>query len=81
MPLKKHRQMLKMYHDCFTGYDAVEWLHQLLKKNQNFGPHVRLHCLFEKSFVFCSLFKINPKFLVMYIIFFSKRTNYKALNV
>ncbi|CAK8673907.1 unnamed protein product [Clavelina lepadiformis] len=40
MPTKKHRHLLKTYVDCFIASDAVEWLHALLKANENFGPNV-----------------------------------------
>ncbi|KAM9848845.1 DEP domain-containing protein 1A [Aulostomus maculatus] len=40
MPLKKHRQNLRHYSSCFTASAAVDWLHQLLRSNSNFGPDV-----------------------------------------
>ncbi|XP_054645340.1 DEP domain-containing protein 1A [Dunckerocampus dactyliophorus] len=40
MPLKKHRQSLRNYTSCFTASAAVEWLHQMLRSNSNFGPEV-----------------------------------------
>ncbi|KAM9476330.1 DEP domain-containing protein 1A isoform 2-T2 [Clarias gariepinus] len=40
MPVKKHRQHLKAYANCFTASTAVDWLHQLLRNNCNFGPEV-----------------------------------------
>jgi len=40
MILKKHRYRFKTYNDCFTGSEAVEWLHDLLKSHRNFGSHV-----------------------------------------
>ncbi|XP_056115509.1 DEP domain-containing protein 1A isoform X2 [Rhinichthys klamathensis goyatoka] len=40
MPLKKHRQHLRVYSSCFTASAAVDWLHELLKNNSNFGPEV-----------------------------------------
>jgi len=54
MPVKKHRLRFKLYHDCFTGFDAVEWLHELLKANQNFSPDVSLFgptCIISTSFL------------------------------
>ncbi|XP_061153933.1 DEP domain-containing protein 1A isoform X2 [Syngnathus typhle] len=40
MPLKKHRQNLRNYSSCFTALAAVDWLHQMLCCNSNFGPDV-----------------------------------------
>ncbi|XP_041791027.1 DEP domain-containing protein 1A isoform X2 [Chelmon rostratus] len=40
MPLRKHRQNFRHYSSCFTASAAVEWLHQLLRSNSNFGPDV-----------------------------------------
>ncbi|KAM9386283.1 DEP domain-containing protein 1A [Pholidichthys leucotaenia] len=40
MPLKKHRQNFRYYASCFTASAAVDWLHQLLRNNSNFGPDV-----------------------------------------
>ncbi|KAM4050528.1 DEP domain-containing protein 1B isoform 2-T2 [Anomaloglossus baeobatrachus] len=40
MTQKKHRVHFKTYDRCFTATEAVEWLHELLQCNQNFGPEV-----------------------------------------
>ncbi|KAI7798067.1 DEP domain containing 1a, partial [Triplophysa rosa] len=40
MPLKKHRQHFRVYVNCFSASAAVDWLHELLKNNSNFGPEV-----------------------------------------
>ncbi|KAJ8376447.1 hypothetical protein SKAU_G00070270 [Synaphobranchus kaupii] len=40
MPLKKHRQHLRLYGSCFTAAAAVDWLHDLLRNNSNFGHEV-----------------------------------------
>uniref|UniRef100_A0A7N4P3A6 DEP domain-containing protein 1B n=1 Tax=Sarcophilus harrisii TaxID=9305 RepID=A0A7N4P3A6_SARHA len=40
MPLRKHRSHFKSYEHCFTATEAVNWLHNLLRHNQNFGPEV-----------------------------------------
>ncbi|XP_035032595.2 DEP domain-containing protein 1A isoform X1 [Hippoglossus stenolepis] len=40
MPLKKHRQNFRHHASCFTASAAVDWLHQLLRSNSNFGPDV-----------------------------------------
>ncbi|KAM9326259.1 DEP domain-containing protein 1A [Gastrophryne carolinensis] len=40
MPLKKHRQHFKLYGNCFTASEAIDWLHRLLRSNSNFGAEV-----------------------------------------
>uniref|UniRef100_A0A8C5Z8A1 DEP domain containing 1B n=1 Tax=Marmota marmota marmota TaxID=9994 RepID=A0A8C5Z8A1_MARMA len=40
MPLRKHRCRFKSYEHCFTATEAVDWLHELLRCSQNFGPEV-----------------------------------------
>ncbi|XP_034035337.1 DEP domain-containing protein 1A [Thalassophryne amazonica] len=40
MPLKKHRHNFRHHASCFTASAAVDWLHQLLLSNSNFGPDV-----------------------------------------
>ncbi|XP_076134196.1 DEP domain-containing protein 1A isoform X3 [Alosa pseudoharengus] len=40
MPLRKHRQHFRVYGNCFTAAAAVDWLHELLRNNNNFGPEV-----------------------------------------
>ncbi|NXH15613.1 DEP1A protein, partial [Bucco capensis] len=40
MPLRKHRQHFKSHGSCFTASEAVDWLHQVLRNNSNFGPEV-----------------------------------------
>ncbi|XP_054411564.1 DEP domain-containing protein 1B isoform X2 [Pongo abelii] len=40
MPLRKHRCCFKSYEHCFTAAEAVDWLHELLRCSQNFGPEV-----------------------------------------
>ncbi|XP_049911684.1 DEP domain-containing protein 1A isoform X2 [Epinephelus moara] len=40
MPLRKHRQNFRHHASCFTASAAVEWMHQLLRSNSNFGPDV-----------------------------------------
>ncbi|KAL4634907.1 DEP domain-containing protein 1A isoform X1 [Arapaima gigas] len=40
MPLKKHRQHFRVYGNCFMASAAVDWLHDLLRNNSNFGPEV-----------------------------------------
>ncbi|XP_076859992.1 DEP domain-containing protein 1A isoform X1 [Brachyhypopomus gauderio] len=40
IPLKNHRQRFKVYTNCFTASAAVDWLHELLRNNSNFGPEV-----------------------------------------
>ncbi|NXS60339.1 DEP1A protein, partial [Brachypteracias leptosomus] len=40
MPLRKHRQHFKKHGSCFTASEAVDWLHEVLRSNSNFGPEV-----------------------------------------
>ncbi|XP_028661273.1 DEP domain-containing protein 1B-like isoform X1 [Erpetoichthys calabaricus] len=40
MPLRRHRIHFRSYDGCFTASEAVDWLHELLRRNQNFGPEV-----------------------------------------
>nr|XP_056700259.1 DEP domain-containing protein 1A isoform X2 [Euleptes europaea] len=40
MPRRKHRQHFKKYGNCFTASEATDWLHELLKSNNNFGLEV-----------------------------------------
>ncbi|NXI43283.1 DEP1A protein, partial [Galbula dea] len=40
MPLRKHRQHFKSHGSCFTASEAVDWLHEVLRNNSNFGPEV-----------------------------------------
>lgn len=38
--LKKKRWRLKYYHDCFSGSEALAWMHEYLKLNPNYGSNV-----------------------------------------
>ncbi|XP_030056884.1 DEP domain-containing protein 1B-like isoform X2 [Microcaecilia unicolor] len=40
MSLQKHRIHFRSYDNCFSASEAVEYLHDLLRCNQNFGPDV-----------------------------------------
>ncbi|XP_043941541.1 DEP domain-containing protein 1A [Protopterus annectens] len=40
MPLRRHRIHFKTYPNSFTATEAVDWLHELLQRNNNFGPEV-----------------------------------------
>ncbi|XP_061859495.1 DEP domain-containing protein 1A isoform X2 [Colius striatus] len=40
MPLRKHRQHFRKHGSCFTAAEAVDWLHEVLRSNSNFGPEV-----------------------------------------
>ena len=40
MPCKRHRVRMKTVENCFSGAEAVDWLHKSLKKNPNFGQDV-----------------------------------------
>ncbi|XP_052243755.1 DEP domain-containing protein 1A-like isoform X5 [Dreissena polymorpha] len=38
--LGRHRRYMKTYDECFVASDAVEWMHQYLTENPNFGTDV-----------------------------------------
>ncbi|KAL4236703.1 DEP domain-containing protein [Mactra antiquata] len=38
--LGRHRRYMKTYDDCFVASEAVDWLHQYLKENPNFGADI-----------------------------------------
>lgn len=40
MPLRRHWAHFRYYDCSFTGYEAVDFLHDLLRHNYNFGPEV-----------------------------------------
>uniref|UniRef100_A0A673A4D4 DEP domain-containing protein n=1 Tax=Sphaeramia orbicularis TaxID=375764 RepID=A0A673A4D4_9TELE len=40
MPLRRHWAHFRYYDCSFTGSEAVDYLHELLRKNYNFGPEV-----------------------------------------
>ncbi|KAM4614963.1 DEP domain-containing protein 1B-like [Polymixia lowei] len=40
MPLRRHWAHFRSYNCSFTGSEAVDWLHELLRRNDNFGPEV-----------------------------------------
>lgn len=40
MPLRRHWAHFRSYDNSFTGSEAVDHLHELLRCNQNFGPEV-----------------------------------------
>ncbi|KAM6986018.1 DEP domain-containing protein 1B-like [Aplochiton taeniatus] len=40
MPLKRHWAHFRSYDNSFNGTEAVDWLHELLRRNHNFGPEV-----------------------------------------
>lgn len=40
MPLKRHWAHFRYYDWSFTGSEAVDYLHELLRRNHNFGPEV-----------------------------------------
>ncbi|XP_029432507.1 DEP domain-containing protein 1B isoform X3 [Rhinatrema bivittatum] len=40
MSLRKHRVHFKTYENCFSASEAIEYLNDLLRCNQNFGPEV-----------------------------------------
>ncbi|XP_016369133.1 DEP domain-containing protein 1B-like [Sinocyclocheilus rhinocerous] len=40
MPVRRHWAHFRSYDHSFTGAEAVDFLHELLRRNQNFGPEV-----------------------------------------
>lgn len=40
MPLGRHRRYMKTYDNCFSSSEAIDWLHDYLKSNRNFGADV-----------------------------------------
>uniref|UniRef100_A0A9J8BUF9 DEP domain containing 1B n=1 Tax=Cyprinus carpio carpio TaxID=630221 RepID=A0A9J8BUF9_CYPCA len=40
MPVRRHWAHFRSYDHSFTGAEAVDFLHELLRQNQNFGPEV-----------------------------------------
>ncbi|XP_042729656.1 DEP domain-containing protein 1A isoform X2 [Lagopus leucura] len=40
VPLRTHRQHFRKHGSCFTASEAVDWLHEALRNNSNFGPEV-----------------------------------------
>ncbi|KAL7848123.1 hypothetical protein AOLI_G00228410 [Acnodon oligacanthus] len=40
MPLRRHWAHFRCYDNSFTGSEGIDYLHELLKRNQNFGPEV-----------------------------------------
>ncbi|XP_017265333.1 DEP domain-containing protein 1B [Kryptolebias marmoratus] len=43
MPLRRHWAHFRCYDSSFTGSEAVDYLHELLRHNYNFGPEVTRH--------------------------------------
>ena len=60
MSVGRHRRYMKSYDSCFIASESIDWLHEELKNNPNFGPKVTrwdwllwvLHgvCLSQKFF-------------------------------
>jgi hypothetical protein len=40
MPLGRHRRYMKTYDNCFSSSEGIDWLHDYLKSNRNFGADV-----------------------------------------
>ncbi|XP_062340701.1 DEP domain-containing protein 1B isoform X1 [Osmerus eperlanus] len=40
MPLRRHWAHFRIYDTSFTGSEAIDWLHEMLRRNHNFGPTV-----------------------------------------
>jgi hypothetical protein len=37
IPLKRHRRHIKVYDNCFTGQEAVNWFQSVLQNNLHLG--------------------------------------------
>ncbi|XP_013405001.1 DEP domain-containing protein 1B isoform X2 [Lingula anatina] len=40
MKVGRHRKAMKTYDDCFVASEAIDWMHNCLQTNPNFGPEV-----------------------------------------
>lgn len=40
MPVSRHRRYMKTYDSCFSANESINWLHQYLRANPNFGSDV-----------------------------------------
>ncbi|XP_060083645.1 uncharacterized protein LOC132562884 [Ylistrum balloti] len=40
MPSARHRRYMKTYESCFSANESIDWLHQYLRANPNFGSDV-----------------------------------------
>ncbi|GLH12903.1 Uncharacterized protein GBIM_17561 [Gryllus bimaculatus] len=40
MPLRRHRRHMKVYENCFSGAEAIQWLQLALKDNPNIKPGI-----------------------------------------
>ena len=40
MSVGRHRRYMKSYDSCFIASESIDWLHEELKNNPNFGPKV-----------------------------------------
>ena len=59
MQLKRKRWRLKSYEHCFSGAEALEWLHTYLQNHPSFGDHVTR----EQAFLLLQKFLDNKVFL------------------
>jgi hypothetical protein len=37
IPLKRHRRHIKVYDNCFTGQEAINWFQSILQNNLHLG--------------------------------------------
>lgn len=58
MELKRRRWRLKSYEQCFTGAEALDWLHTYLQNSSSFGAHVTR----EQAFMLLQKFLENDVF-------------------
>ncbi|XP_057299672.1 DEP domain-containing protein 1A-like [Hydractinia symbiolongicarpus] len=58
MELKRRRWRLKSYEQCFTGAEALDWLHNYLQNSSSFGAHVTR----EQAFMLLQKFLDNDVF-------------------
>ena len=58
MELKRKRWRLKSYEQCFSGAEALEWLHNYIQNHPSFGAHVTK----EQTFLLLQKFLENKVF-------------------
>lgn len=58
MELKRKRWRLKSYEQCFSGAEALEWLHNYIQNHPSFGAHVTR----EQTFLLLQKFLENKVF-------------------
>ena len=58
MELKRKRWRLRSYEQCFSGAEALEWLHSYIQNHPSFGAHVTR----EQTFLLLQKFLENKVF-------------------